>query len=98
MTDTIRCFYPWPIKGTTYSRVCRPTWPLKRFTKKAQRELFKSYAQSVADNLAGHPGALGYVLDFDGGLYEISRERKSARRLAENAGAEVREHFKSIAS
>lgn len=62
-------------------------------TKTEKRALFNRYAQAVADNLKA--GEVGHVLDFDGGLYEINKERRSARRLAENEGLDVRQAFQA---
>lgn len=67
--------------------------PFKKLSKKEKRDYFQQYAQAVHDNLAAYPGQKGYVLDFDGGLYEIDRSKRSARRMAENEGEEIRQKF-----
>ena len=65
-------------------------------TKAEKAQWFRVYAQAVADNLKA--GEKGWVLDFDGGLYEVNRERRSARRLAENEDPEgIRARFQQAA-
>lgn len=52
-------------------------------TKKRERQVcFRNLCQRVCDNLSA--GQVGYVRDFDGGIYGISRDKRSAARLAEN--------------
>lgn len=72
------------------------TWAGQKPPKKADKvKAFRQYCQAVYDNLAAYPGQKGYVRDFDGGIYEISRESRSARRMAENdpQGVAMRETF-----
>ncbi len=54
----------------------------KKITKAEKKHWFNVYAMNLCDNLK--TGELGWVRDFDGGLYEISKARRSARRLAAN--------------
>lgn len=84
LKTTLASYYPGHFRNLEWAGPKPPA--------KAERtQLFRRYCQAVHDNLK--LGSRGYVRDFDGKLYEISKSTRGARPLNQDESAEISKLF-----